>query len=261
MFLIEPLFDVLKNLGTANEIILIAVIFASGGFTKGAIGFGLPTVAVPLLANFMPVPIAISISLLAILLSNAYQAIFVGSPLQSMKRFWPLLLAVCVTLSVTTQLLVTLTASSLLVFVGMITVLLVGLQLTGYRLSVPTTHEKWTGVGIGILSGIMGGITTLFSMPLIIFLTNLRLTKDEFINAISLLLFSGALVMTLLLARYSVLTKTEFILSVYALVPLTLGYVLGAKLRKALNPETFLRLVLIFLFCNGLWLVFKGLSS
>ena len=261
MFSIDFFLETFNSFGSVTEITLIAAIFALGGFTKGAIGFGLPTVAVPLLANFMPVPIAISISLLAILLSNAYQAVFVGSPLHSIKRFWPLLLSVCVTLSFTTQLLVTLPASSLLIVVGAITIILVGLQLTGYRLSVPTSHEKLTGVGIGIAAGIMGGITSLFSMPLIIFLTNLRLAKDEFINAISLILFSGALVMALLLARYSVLAKAEFILSIYALVPLTLGYVLGAKLRQALNPEAFLRLVLIFLFCNGAWLVFKGLSA
>lgn len=257
----QQLFDVLLSFGSVTDIMFIAGIAALGGFTKGTIGFGLPTIAVPLLTNFMPVPIAISITLTAILLSNAYQALFVGSIIHSVKRFWPLLFAVCATLTVTTQLLVTLTASSLLIVVGVIIMVLAGLQVAGIRLVVPSSHEKMTGFGIGVAAGIMGGITSLFSMPLIMFLSNLRLGKDEFINAISLILFSGALVMAIALARYSVLTKTELIMSFFILIPLTIGYLLGAKLRHFLNPEAFLRLVLIFLICNGAWLVIRGLSA
>ena len=107
----------------------------------------------------------------------------------------------------------------------------------------------------------MGGLTSLFSMPLIIFLTSLRLGKDEFVNAISLVLFSGSLVIALVLARYSILTKAELIISLYIMIPLTLSYMLGTKLRDALNPDAFLRVILIFLLLNGAWLIYSGLNA
>lgn len=250
----------LMGLGTDQyaTFALISAIFMLAGFTKGVIAFGLPFVTIPLLSNFIPVPQAVSISLLPIILSNAYQAVFVGSLANSLKRFWPLLAALTVTLLFTTNLMVVIDQRTLLGVVGLIVFTFISIQLLGVRFNVNPERERWIGAGIGTAAGIMGGMSSLFSTPLVLYLTALRLEKNDFVNAISLMLCVGATMIAVMLARFSVLTGHDLALSAYVLIPLAVGYVFGAVVRGRLDQETFMKLIQGFILINGIWLILRG---
>jgi uncharacterized protein len=69
---------------------LAAVIFFTGGMIKGALGFGLPLFAVPLLALVMPLISAITLMGVPVLISNLYQAKLTQPITPLLGRFFPL---------------------------------------------------------------------------------------------------------------------------------------------------------------------------
>src|SRR5271154_5521972 len=73
-------------------LILITVAFLLAGFVKGALGLGLPTVAMGLLAVSMPPARALAIVIVPAIVTNIWQT-FVGPYLRDIiRRLWPLLI-------------------------------------------------------------------------------------------------------------------------------------------------------------------------
>ena len=73
-------------------LILIAFAFLLAGFVKGALGLGLPTVAMGLLAVSMPPAQAIAIVIVPAIVTNIWQT-FGGPYLRDiLRRLWPLLI-------------------------------------------------------------------------------------------------------------------------------------------------------------------------
>lgn len=56
------------------ELAYLTAVFLLGGFVKGVISFGLPLVTVPLLSQIFPVPVAITLTLVSVLVSSVVQA-------------------------------------------------------------------------------------------------------------------------------------------------------------------------------------------
>src|SRR5438552_18524213 len=79
-----PMFDSL--------LLLVTTTFLLAGFVKGALGLGLPTVSMGLLAVSMPPAQAIAIVIVPAIVTNIWQT-FGGPYLRDiMRRLWPLML-------------------------------------------------------------------------------------------------------------------------------------------------------------------------
>src|SRR4051794_4113872 len=72
-------------------IIIVAAILFAASMTKGIIGVGLPIVVVPLLSMVVPLPTAVAIVAIPLVLTNLAQA-YAGDPVPvALKALWPIL--------------------------------------------------------------------------------------------------------------------------------------------------------------------------
>src|SRR6201996_1882994 len=79
---------------TDTMLIFIAAALLLAGFIKGALGLGLPTVSVGLLAVAMPPSRALAIVIVPAIVTNIWQT-FAGPYLRNIvRRLWPLLAGV-----------------------------------------------------------------------------------------------------------------------------------------------------------------------
>jgi Sulfite exporter TauE/SafE len=76
-------------------LIFVCVVFALAGFAKGAIGLGLPTISMGLLAVVMPPVHAAAILILPSLVTNVWQMLAGPALTVVVHRLWPMMLAVC----------------------------------------------------------------------------------------------------------------------------------------------------------------------
>src|SRR5258707_14077554 len=69
------------------QIVVIAVAFVVAGIAKGAIGMGMPPIAIGLMSFAVPLESAIAIMVLPTMVTNIWQAIYGGGFRPLMRRF------------------------------------------------------------------------------------------------------------------------------------------------------------------------------
>lgn len=239
----------------AQLILLMAAIFLIAGTVKGVLGIGLPLIGVPLLSFLVPVPSAIALLAIPILLSNIWQ-LFQGEGLaDSLKRFWPLLLALSLGILFGARLLVDLDPTVIDPALGGMLILISLANLIAWRPQISPRLERYLSPAIGLAGGLCGGLTSFFGPPVVLYMVSLRLPKERFISAIAAAYLAGVIPLNASLAYYEILTGEEALVSLCALLPMFAGMALGKQLRQKLPQEIFRKTLLIVLMIIGLMLI------
>ncbi len=243
--------DALLNLSALAFAGLIAVCIL-GGSAKGALGIGIPLVAVPLTAQFMELPAVIALLAVPIFATNIGQAMEGGGTLAALRRLWPMLLAIAVGTAAGIHVLISIDRNLLNAVVGTVLVLLAVWLLCQPRISLSRSAERWAGPPIGLSAGILGGISGMFGPPLIAYLIGLGLGPDAFVKHISILFVAASATLLVALGGAGSLSWADLAVSAVALIPIQLGVVIGRWLRGRCPPDVFRALVLCALAFGGL---------
>ncbi|MBT5809299.1 MAG: sulfite exporter TauE/SafE family protein [Rhodospirillaceae bacterium] len=237
---------------------VIALAFLLGGFSKGGVGFGLPLIAMPIMANVISIPLAIGLLSIPIVASNTWQAFSSGLHGAMFRRFWTLILALVVATAAGAQVLTRVDQAPISIFIGFLVALFVISQAFSLRLSVTEKAEARTKPVIGLLSGFLGGISGIFGPPLLSFLVALKLPKDEFMCAVGLIYLTGIFPLFGTLIANGVISADDGWVSLAACVPMFVGAIIGAWMRNRVSQTVFQRVVLIMLFLVALNLIRRG---
>ena len=104
--------------------------FLVGGFVKGAIGYGMPLVATPILLVSFTLPQVVLIMVVPIFISNVIQGFQTRKAWSVLKLFWPMIAANCIILLFFGgRILTMIDAWILTCFVGLMMVIHAGLSL------------------------------------------------------------------------------------------------------------------------------------
>lgn len=244
---------------------LVAVVACAmflGALVKGAIGFGLPPVVLPILAFVLPPQTAMALLAVPIMGSNLIQAWQGGGWRPAIARFWPLLAGAIAGLAFGVQLLSRAGTAELHVLIGLTISALAIVQLAGLRLPRPRPPaEPATSAGIGLLAGVLGGMTSMFGPATITYLVALRLDKDLFVSALAVFYMVASTPFFVSLAFLGILGPGEFAASAAAMIPIVAGIAAGTALRRRIAPAFFRRVVLGALLVIGIVMVAKALGD
>ena len=248
--------------GIDFDIQIILMIFAAffvGGLCKGAIGFGLPIVVISLLSMFVPVSFGIALNVIPPFILNIWQSTHKASVTKNFMQFWPIFLGLVLGVFTATLFIVGLSPNLILGAVGIVILGFCVNSLWGISITIPKKREKSYGLLTGALCGIMGGLTSVSVPPLIVFLTALRLQKDDFVSVLGLyFVFASA---TLIIAYSTIgLLNTTFIpLALTCTAVGAIGMFIGQKIRNKLDQKKFYNAVLIVLALISLNLIQRSI--
>ncbi|MDH5748166.1 MAG: sulfite exporter TauE/SafE family protein [Rhodospirillales bacterium] len=234
---------------------LATIALILGGMAKGTLGIGLPIIVIAILSNFLPVVTVLAIVSLPILATNFWQAVHSGNLMRPLKRFWLLILFLMTGIWLGAKIVVSLAPETLYAVLGVVVVLF---TLTVYfkpPRTLPARLEKWVSPVAGLTGGLLGGISTVWGPPMIMYFVMLRLDKDEFVRTVGLVWFTAAVPMVIAYAGNGILTKDLAVVSLIACVPGFIGVAIGQAIRNRINQETFRKALLIILFIIGLNLI------
>lgn len=245
-----------------QDIYLIAIVaLLAGGLVKGALGIGLPTTAISIMAQFTDPRTAVALVLVAMVVSNVWQFYRQGEWMAAIRRFWPLAVVTGVTIYITSLQAINLSVMFILSVMGLGIALF---SLTSLIKAPPFIPDRWEALGqvvSGLACGALGGLTGVWSPPMLIFLMMRRLQKEEFVRVMGLLLFMGAWPLLAGYAQSGLMTRELFIVSCMLLIPTFVGYAVGERVRRRLDPARFQKVVLVFFLFMGLNLLRKGLMG
>jgi hypothetical protein len=230
-----------------------------GGFIKGALGVGTPLLTVPMMAQVLPPQMAIAIMAIPVVVANLWQFAQAERSSAVVARFWPTLAAILVGTWIGVKILSVIDEKTLLVLVGVAVIAFALLQGSRFRLHLPDRLVKPAGVLFGGASGVIGGVSSFFGPMLITYLISIRgLAKNQFVSTISFLYVGAVVSWTITLYIYDILDQRLLLYSTFATLPVTLGLIVGQRLRGHISEAGFRNLILVILVISGASMLWRA---
>lgn len=223
---------------------MAAGILLVAGITQGALGFGFPAIATPLLVLITDVKTAIILNLLPNFTVNVISTFSGGNWSASLGRYWPVAAWVL--------------AGSWLGATFIIHApqdpvrLLLALAIFAYLLQHRLTHFDWSWLArrprlsaavFGVTGGFFSGSVNNSLPPLLIYFTLLGLEVTAMTQILNLCFLGGKVVQAATLGAAGEISLA----AVIANVPLTLvglaGMWIGRRLQKRISPASYTRLL------------------
>ena len=132
-----------------------------------------------------------------------------------------------------------------------------GISLPDWTL--PERPRVWAGPLAGILGGTLGGFSTIWGPPLVMYFVMIRLSKEAFIRTTGFIWLAASIPLVGGYLRSGILNAETAPLSALAVVPSLAGLWAGQWLRGRFDQETFRKVLLVVFFFIGLNLIRRAL--
>jgi len=236
----------------------VAFIFLFAGLVKGVIGVGLPTVAMGLLSVAMPPAEAAAIMVLPAVVTNLWQ-MAAGPALAVLARRFALMMAGVVVGTFATIGLLTGTSTSIATgALGSVLAAYGFYGIAGAGFEVRRKSERYLSPLIGLITGMLTGATGVFVIPVVPYLSSLKLEKEELIQSIGISAFVCPAALWLALAVNGKYQAVVAGTSLVALLPALIGMYAGQHVRRRLQPAVFRRWFFCGLIALGGYMVFRS---
>jgi len=236
------------------QIALIAVAFVVAGIAKGAIGMGMPPIAIGLMSFAVPLESAIAIMVVPTMVTNIWQAIYGGHFKPLMRRFGTMAVTAMIGILAVGLLLSDLGSPSTAGWVGVLLVLYSAIALTPYRPRVPRRFEPWANPLIGIVSGAVAGSTGVAAVPFLPYMQSLDIDRHDLVQALGIMFLFITGMLAVSLALHGAYDLANSVAGVAAVAPTMVGVWLGQHARRRLSAETFRKIFIFGMLAIGLHL-------
>ncbi len=253
-----------QSLPAGSHLAGMAAVFVLAGVVKGVVGLGLPTVAMALLALWLPPAQAAALLIAPSLATNVWQMRPWATLGPLARRLAGMQAGVVVgTVGAAWALGAPATSAWAGMALGLVLLAYAGWSLAGVALTVPAQHTRWLGPLVGVATGLVTAVTGVFVVPAVPYLQALGLQRDELVQAMGLSFTVSTLALAAGLwagaAGSGVSPFTGFGTSVLMLLPALAGMGLGQAMRSRLSPTLFRRCFLGSLAVLGGYMVAHGL--
>jgi len=225
------------SLGLALYLLLVMM---AAGLIQGALGFGFPFVATPLIALVSDMRTAI-IAVLLPTLATIVVALVASGPLRAtLERFWMMPLYMIVGATIGTSLFVAAPAFPYTLLLALITLAYLNFDRLGLGESVLVrSHERRFGVVAGLTAGLFEGTANVAGPPLIIYCLMLGLTPAALVQTINLCFLIGKSTQFTVLSTYGGVTAAQWTATLPLVVAGVVASLIGVRLRSRIDAHTY----------------------
>jgi len=239
-------------------IIIIILAVLAGGLVKGTLGFGMPMVALPIIAFIIPPTTAMILLCAPIFLTNFLQIKFKQGV--SSYRFLPMFLSLIIGLIIGARLILEINVNTITQIIAVSIIFAALVNCFGIKIkNINKNHENTITSLIGFGSGILGGLSTFYGPPMLAYLVAVDLPKEKFVRTVSTMYFIGSFPLYGSLIYYGFATEEDLIFSLILIIPAFIAQQVGTKIRDKFNQKQFRICILITLIILGFSLLVKTL--
>jgi hypothetical protein len=237
-------------------------IMAFAGFTKGAVGFALPMIAISGIGSILPAPLAVAAVILPSLVTNVWQSLRqgFGEAWASLRGYWRMNAAMCVVIGLAAQLVVTLPDRVLFLLLGIGITGFSLLRLSGWQPGNPGGNAV-VETGVGAVAGFFGGLAAVWGPPIVLYLLARRTGKVEMVRVQGLSYLLGSVVLTVAHGQSGLLDAASGAFSAWLILPAMAGMAFGLLVQDRLPQRRFAQATMLVLTLAGLNLLRRGLAG
>ena len=223
-------------------LVFVALVCLAAGFAHGALGFGFPLVATPLLALVIDVRPAIALLALPILAMVVISALRGGGLLRLVREYWFIPPAMALGAWAGTHLLLIAPAEPFLLVLAAVIFLYLNLDRLGHARSRTVEQLRVPiGFGIGVACGALEAVANVSMPPLLIYFMMLGLGPAQVVQALnfSFTFSNGARVATW--AASGAMPPAIWAAAAGLVLPSVLGLFAGMRVRERIDAVTYRR--------------------
>ena len=168
-------------------IAIIAATFALAGAVKGVIGLGLPTVSLGILTATLDLTTAMALLLVPSFVTNLWQGLVGGHLVAICQRIGLFLLLAFATVWIGGLVIGRVDLTWLSALLGLLLVAYASLSLTGVRLRLSASQDRFAGPLFGAVNGVLTGMTGSFVVPGVMYLQAIGLPRDQLVQSMGIL--------------------------------------------------------------------------
>jgi uncharacterized protein len=247
-----------EHMLTTHSLVLLALIFFAGGLVKGTVGFGLPTIGIGLGAMVVDIPTAMLLIAVPTIATNVWQMWVNGDLRAIVRRLWVFMLAAVWLIPLGVAAIVYVPAMPYGRLLGFIILLYSLWTLWGKDRVLPWAQKPGVAFFAGSVNAVLTGMTGCFSVPGVMYLRAVGLSKADLMGAMGMLYLLSAVGMFGSLWWMGKATSALSQASLAACIPVAAGLVLGTFIQKRLSEALFKRLFLGAFAVLGLVLMATG---
>ena len=225
---------------------------------KGVTGLGFSTLCLPFLALTVGLKEALPLIIIPSIASNLIVMRQAGRFGETVRRFWPMLLATLPGLALGLWALALVDGRQAGGLLGLVLLLWCAFSFTRPELGIGEPWARRLGPVSGFLTGAVNGLTGSQVMPSMPYLMALKLERNLFLQTINCSFTLSSLVMAFGLQRLGLFGPDGVVVSARGAGAAFLGLGLGARLRRRLSPEGFRLALLAMLSVMGVSLLVRA---
>ena len=235
----------------------IFVVYLFCGVIKGTIGFGMPTVSISLLVFFIDIKIIIALILIPTIVVNIYQLSRGGNLIKILKETKFFLFFSTMFIFPGTYLLNIINSIYIILFIAFVLFINSLLFLSNKTFILPKYESPFTQSIIGAINGVIIGMTSIYTMPLIFLLQSFKYNKNTTVQFLGIAFFLYPIVQMLSFANFNLISLEIIKTSLILLIPIFFGLYIGQKIRRRISETLFQK----FFYCMLLVMSFVIIIS
>jgi len=218
-----------------------------GGIIKGATGAGFPVIAVPVIATFLDVRLAVIILVIPNFLINVMQIRKFRAHEQDRSFTIQFVVSGMIGAGLGTLLLFELSQEMLSLLMAAVIILYIVLRLARPSFSISTEQAKKTGWIASGFGGVLQGMAGIASPAAITFLNACKMPRPSFIFIASCFFATMCIPQFFLQIVYGIASWETILIGLAMMVPLMVAMPIGDKIGKSMSPVLFDRVILVLL--------------
>jgi uncharacterized protein len=225
---------------SAWALVFVAVACLLSGFAHGAIGFGFPILATPLVALVIDIRTAIGVLAPVTLVVVLVSALRGGSIVAIARRFWFLPVAIIAGSWLGTRLLLAAPPEPFILVLALVMIAYLNLDRIGRGTS--PTAQRWMvpfGAGFGFLAGIFESIANVAGPILLIYFMLLGIAPGQIVQTLNFCFVLGKGTQVITWAAAGAMSPSAWVAVGALVVPSVLALFLGMRVRDRIDAATY----------------------
>lgn len=235
-----------------NLYLYIFAVYLIAGVIKGLLGLGLPTTAITLMSFFLSPLHALAMNLMPMFSANIWQFWRADHKANLVQKYAPFAISLMITIFYVSFFTASLPVSILQLIISLAVIIFALFNLFQRPIILSEDKDIMWQMMLGASAGILGALTSMWAVPLVIYLLARNLTPKAFVDASGFLLLVGCLPLTIGYVSTGIVTKDVILPSLMGAAAALSGFAIGEYLRNFVNAPLFRRLLLWFFLVMGI---------
>ena len=238
----------------------IVLALGLGGVLKGVTGAGVPLIAVPIIAAFYDIKVAVALLVIPNLITNVWQGLkYRAHPLE---KGFAVKFGICGALGAGfgTIMLAYLPSSVLGLGTAITIFIYVALRLTKPDLQLPLDYARRLLWPAGVMGGLLQGAVGISAPIAVAFLNSMRIPRSNFVFTISIFFAAMCLIQLPTQIAFGLMNWNIALFGLLAIIPLFATIPVGEWIGRRLSPVVFDHAILVVLFVLAIRLAWVALT-